>query len=178
MTKSSGSEEEDRKLLEETQLEVERGWSEGPIPIAELSEDAVISRRFPLVQGSRTRMIDDYSVSGVNDSCVIHNKLDLHVVDTFCALVRKYFAECGKSQVDSSLLGKTYDLKNACCQVPVNPQHYSFACVSVYSFKKGCAEVYRVKTMPFGATHSVYNFLRLAESFARSSSQRLVAPHH
>ena len=68
-------------------------------------------------------MIDDYSVSGVNDSCVIHNKLDLHVVDTFCALIRKYFAECGKGQVDSSLLGKTYGLKNSYRQVPVDPQH-------------------------------------------------------
>ena len=119
-------------------------------------------------------MIDDYSVSGVNDSCVIHNKLDLHVVDTFCALIRKYFAECGKGQVDSSLLGKTYDLKNAYRQVPVDPQHYCFAYVSVYNVKKGCAEVYRMKTMPFGATHSVYNFLRLAKSLHAPAAKGLL----
>ena len=119
-------------------------------------------------------MIDDYSVSGVNDSCVIHNKLDLHVVDTFCALIRKYFAECGKGQVDSSLLGKTYDLKNAYRQVPVDPQHYCFAYVSVYNFKKGCAEVYGMKTMPLGATHSVYNFLRLAKSLHALAAKGLL----
>ena len=53
MTKSAGSEEVDMKLLEETLLEVERGWSEGPILLTELGEDTVISRRFPLVQGSK-----------------------------------------------------------------------------------------------------------------------------
>ena len=34
-------------------------------------------------------MIDDFSISGVNDSCEIHSNIDLHNIDTFCALIKK-----------------------------------------------------------------------------------------
>ena len=106
MTKSSGSEETDRQLLEETRLEVEKGWAEGPIPFESVAAGSVISRRFPLIQGRKTRMIDDYSISGVNDSCVINNKLDLHIIDTFCALVRSFFLGCGAIGKDCSLVAR------------------------------------------------------------------------
>ena len=36
-------------------------------------------------------MIDDYSMSGVNDSCTLNSKLDLHVINTFVATVKTYF---------------------------------------------------------------------------------------
>ena len=113
MTKSSGSKETDRQLLDETRLEVEKGWAEGPIPLESLPAGSVISRRFPLVQGNKTRMIDDYSISGVNDSCVINNKLDLHAIDTLCAMVRNFFMGCGAMGKDCSLVAKIYDLKSA-----------------------------------------------------------------
>eukprot|EP00435_Cladocopium_sp_Y103_P074642 s107_g50.t1 len=88
---SSGSEETDMQMLEETELELERGWAEGPFELDSLEPGATISRRFPLVQSSKPRMIDDFSVSG-----------------------------------------------------------------------REKVEIYRMRTMPFGATHSVYCFLRLA----------------
>ena len=31
------------------------------------------------------RMIDDYSISGLNDSRIIRHKVDLHMIDTFAA---------------------------------------------------------------------------------------------
>ena len=40
-------------------------------------------------------MIDDFSISGVNDSCEVHNKIDLHMVQ--CLL----FLEAGKDVVRS-----------------------------------------------------------------------------
>ena len=43
MTKSSGSEETDRQLLEETRLEVEKGWAEGPIPFESVAAGSVTS---------------------------------------------------------------------------------------------------------------------------------------
>ena len=174
MTKSSRSKETDRQLLDETRLEVEKGWAEGPIPLESLPAGSVISRRFPLVQGNKTRMIDDYSISGVNDSCVINNKLDLHAIDTLCAMVRSFFMGCGAMGKDCSLVAKTYDLKSAYRQVPVNPAHYKYAFVSVYNCERDCAEVYMMKTMPFGATHSVYNFLRLAKALHAIAANGLV----
>ena len=49
LIKSSGSPEIDRQLLDETKLEVQRGWAEGPISGQEMAKGPVISRRFPLV---------------------------------------------------------------------------------------------------------------------------------
>ena len=69
MTKSSGSRTLDEAVLKD---EVARGWADGPWKLADLPAGSTISRRFPLMQGEKIRMIDDYSVSGVNDSCTIH----------------------------------------------------------------------------------------------------------
>jgi len=164
MTQSSGSSEVDKQLLDETKLEVQKGWAVGPFDLEELEEGAVISRRFPLSQGSKTRMIDDYSISGINDSCTVNNKLDLHMVDTFCAVVKHYFKECSASGSNMELLAKTFDLKSAYRQVPIRPDHYCFSYFSVYNCETERAEIYQLRTMPFGATHSVYCFLRLSRA--------------
>ena len=162
MTVSAGSEELDKQLLEETRDELKRGWAEGPFELHQLEAGATISRRFPLVQGSKTRMIDDFSISGVNDSCTTFNKVDLHVVDTFCSVVKKFFKCCKGLAVDSALLGKTYDLKSAYRQVPIRSDHLKYGYFSVFNCELGVAQIYRLRTLPFGAIHSVYSFLRLA----------------
>ena len=130
--------------------------------LEDLEKGSTISRRFPSVQSSKIRMIDEFSVSGVNDSCVSDNRVDLHLVDTFCAMVKCFFGQCEQGGIDSEIRAKTYDLTSAYRQVPVRPNYYRYAYVGVYNCRKGCAEIYRMRTMPFGATHSVFCFLRLA----------------
>lgn len=165
MAKSSGPEQTDLQLLEETLLELERGWAEGPFELDQLLEnEAIISRRFPLVQGAKVRMIDDFSISGVNDSCTVHNQVDLHMIDTFCAVVKHHFRTCAAAGCNMQLMAKTYDLKSAYRQVSIWPCHYKYAYFSIYNCKTGKAEIYRLRTMPFGATHSVYCFLRLSRT--------------
>ena len=92
MTKSSGSESMGMAVLLETKEDIQKGWADGPWRLDQLERGATMSRRFPLDQGDKVRMIDDYSVSGVNDSCTIHTKLDLHMVDTFVVVVKSYFS--------------------------------------------------------------------------------------
>ena len=162
VTVSAGSIELDKQLLEETREELSKGWAEGPFELHELEAGATGSRRFPLIQGSKTRMIDDFSISGVNDSCATFNKIDLHVVDTFSSVVRKFFHCCDESGRASELIGKTYDLKSAFRQVPIRGDHLKFGYFSVYNWELERAQIYRLKTLHFGATHSVYSFLRLA----------------
>ena len=70
LTKSSGDRLLDEQLLAATKEELSCGWAEGPFSLDSLEPGATISRRFPLVQGSKVRMIDDFSISGVNDSCI------------------------------------------------------------------------------------------------------------
>ena len=155
LTMSSGDRSLDERLLAETREELERGWAEGPFDPADLERGSTISRRFALVQGSKTRMIDDFSISGVNDSCVIHNKIDLHLIDTFVAAIKLYFSSCRAHSSDGSLLRKTYDLKSAYRQVPIRADPLKVAYFSIYNCEKHGVEVYRLKMLPFGATHSV-----------------------
>ena len=69
--------------------EVRKGWAIGPLP--EVPSGCVVSRRFPLIQRNKVRMIDDFSISGINDTASSQNKVDLHMVDTFAAVVREFF---------------------------------------------------------------------------------------
>ena len=124
MTRSSGDVEVDRQLLEETEEELKKGWAIGPFELDDLEPGAVISRRFPLQQSTKTRMIDDFSISGINDSTVRHH---LHTVDSFCALIREFFEASVRGGIDSRMVGKTYDLKSAYRQVPIRKDHLGFA---------------------------------------------------
>ena len=169
--KSSGDPAVDQQLLKETQEEVRLGWARGPFD--EVPEGCIISRRFPLVQGAKTRMIDDYSISGINDTAASSNKVDLHMVDTFAAVLREFFRRCNEVGQDSNLVAKTYDLKSAYRQVPIREDHLCFSFFSIYNCERQCAEVYQLLTLPFGATHSVYSFLRLSKSLYTLAARAL-----
>ena len=132
-----------------------------------------MSRRFALVQGAKTRMIEDFSISEINGSCEVSNKLDLNMIGSFCALVKQYFRERNGFQKSKSLVGKTYDLKSAYNHMPIRPAHYRFAYFRVCNHCKSCVEIYQLKMMPFGATHSVYCFLWLARMLYWIATQGL-----
>ena len=59
-TKSSGCEETDKSLWLKTLEERDKGWLVGPLEWDDLGPDTVVSRRFPLQQGTKIRPIDDY----------------------------------------------------------------------------------------------------------------------
>ena len=123
------------------------------------------------MQGEKIKMIDDYSISGVNDSGTISSKLHLHVIDTFVAAAKSYFEEldaCGK---DVSLQAKAYDLKSAYRQIPIRNDHLKYGYFCIFNCGKGAVEINRSRTLPFGATHSVYNFLRVVRMIHCISSR-------
>ena len=63
-------------------------------------------------------MIDDYSISGINETCTSHNKVDLHMIDTLAALVNQYFRCCAGKERDSALVAKTFRLEEC---IPPDP---------------------------------------------------------
>ena len=63
LTKSSGELQLDEKLLAETKEALECGWAVGPFLRSSLVQGSTISRRFALVQGAKTRKINDFSIS-------------------------------------------------------------------------------------------------------------------
>ena len=172
MTKSSGDLLVDKTVMDETLLEVEKGWADGPYDVSSIPPGAVISHRFPLCQQSKTRMIDDYTVSGINDTAAVHSKVDLHMVDTFCSVVKSLLS-LDDGVRPSHLLAKTYDLKSAYRQVPIRSEHLKYSFFSVFDPQLKQPLVYRLKTLPFGAVHSVYCFLRLAKAIHAIATRAL-----
>lgn len=162
LTASLGDEELDEAVVAETQEEVNRGWAHGPWELDQLEWGATISRRFAIRQSEKIRMMEDYSVSGINDSATVNAKLDLHAIDTFVAVVKQYFESTSTCDQDSSLMAKTYDLKSACRQIPIRSDRLKFAYFCVYNRRVNRVQIFRSRTLPFGSTHSVYSFLRLA----------------
>ena len=156
--KSSGDHQLDLKVLEETILELEKGCAAGPIPFISLEKGAVISRRFPLVQGAKTRKIDDFSVSGVNDSALLITGSSCTLLMLFVGMVRSYFEQCEQRSLSSDLVCKTYDLKSAYRQVPIRCGHLRYGFFLIFNAERQSAEIHQLRTLPFGETHSVYSF--------------------
>lgn len=104
------------------------------------------------------------SASGVNDSCSTFNKIDLHVLDTFSSVLRRYFQCCSNGRQSGELEGKTYDLKSADRQAPIKSEHLNFSCFSVYIWRLVMPRSIDGRRCPFGAihSHSLYRFLRLS----------------
>ena len=133
--KTSGDRDVDEQILAETKEEVKLGWARGPFD--SVPDGCVVSRRFGLVQGSKTRMIDDCSISGINDTASASNKVDLKMVDTFAAVMRQFFQQCEEAGLASELMAKTYDLKSAYRQVPIREDHLQFSYFSIFNVEKG-----------------------------------------
>ena len=73
-----------------------------------------------------------------------------------------YFEQMTAGGKDASLQAKTYDLKSAYRQIPIRSDHLKYGYFCKINGEKGVVEIYRSRTLPFGAAHIVYNFLRLA----------------
>ena len=71
-----------------------------------------VAKRFPLLQGEKLRLIDDFSAAGVNQTVGLAERLRVESVDELAAssvmlLNRKQEAD------DLILVGRTFDLKSA-----------------------------------------------------------------
>ena len=75
--RSSGDDEIDLEVYNKTMDELQCGWLEGPLDVAQLAPHAIINRRFGIKQTSgetvKVRLIDDFSASGVNST--VHGEL-------------------------------------------------------------------------------------------------------
>ena len=157
---SSGDKEIDELVYSKTMEEVEFGWAAGPLNPSELPSDAVISRRFGLRQPGKIRLIDDLSASGINQTVQTSESPKPHSADFIAAMLLAVM-KVGKC---SKLMGRSYDLKSAYKQLAIASGSLSFAYVAVYNPAKARPEVFQLLAAPFGATRSVFSFLRLSNA--------------
>ncbi|CAE7203434.1 unnamed protein product [Symbiodinium sp. CCMP2592] len=157
---SQGS-EIDAIVKQKTAEEVQKGWLVGPFEIEDLPEHAIISKRFGLPQASgKTRLIDDFSISHVNESVGAGESPKPHTADVLCAMT----LQAMRAFPGRKFVGRAYDLQAAYRQVPVHPSSSWASYVAYYDCDEKRPRIYRCRALPFGATKSVYGFLRISHA--------------
>ena len=106
------------------------------------------------------RLIDDLSGSSVNSTVQTAESPKPQNVDYIGATLLQ-FLQLQNNQV---IVGRTYDLKSAYKQLAVAPSSLEFAYVVVFNPHSRKPEVFQLLAAPFGATRSVYSFLRIIHS--------------
>ena len=148
----------DQKVWEETLQEVDRGW----IREAPNLDFEFVAKRFGLAQKSKVRMIDDFSICGVNGTVGLTEKLRVQSVDELASYLALIMNNEGFSST-LQVVGRTYDLKAAYKQFGVDKFHSDHCRVGV-KCPGGGVKKFSVNALPFGATGSVASFLRIAAS--------------
>ena len=152
----------DQVAWEETQKEVQRGWLS---PFAgSLTEQHFVAKRFPLLQTSKVRLVDDFSICGVNSTYGMKERLRVQSVDELAACLAIYM-EHAQSESRLSLVGRTFDLKSAYKQFGVDANHADRLKVAVKG-PEGKPCLFNVLALPFGAVGSVASFLRISAAIA------------
>ncbi|CAJ1410085.1 unnamed protein product [Effrenium voratum] len=108
----------DRATWEETCKEVEKGWIFEDV--APNLHGVLLAKRFGLQQKEKVRVIDDYTVGGLNKTCGLKEKLRVQAVDEMAAMIAYSLDTC-EASAHPRVLGRTYDLEAAYKQYAVHP---------------------------------------------------------
>ena len=117
--------EVDEKVLEETVQELDRGWISEWQP----QPGEFVAKRFGLAQKDKVRMIDDFTICGVNGALGLREKLRVQSVDELSAYLALVMNNKGFSS-KLNIVGRTYDLKSASKQFGVDVSFQSLSCRS------------------------------------------------
>ena len=170
--------------------ERDRGWLQGPFTLDQVEAMArgsewIATRRFPLEQKDKVRMIDDCLASGLNSAFSSSNKLQLMDVDVLVSLVMCALKAVGKTEGDRlhlstgeivtlrvsplwggnlKLVGRTLDLEAAYKQAAPKPDQLWARFIAVFNPSLGQPSFFSTSALMFGSTASVYAFNRLSRS--------------
>ena len=173
----------DRAVYNETIAEIARGWLVGPIEVQDLDSEFPLwlpARRFGLQQGSKIRVIDDYSECGQNSAVSAEETIDPSDLDAVAVSARLHMlafaatappegigTASGKSipfsrhpsySTDHTLVGRLWDLSHAYRQLARAPSHASISIVCVFNPDSGLPELFKQTALAFGASSSVLSF--------------------
>ena len=128
--RSSGDKEIDELVWKKTQEEVELGWASGPIDIANLPADAIVSRRFGLRQPGKIRLIDDLSASNVNQTVQCAESPKPQSIDFVAALLLTILKSSGGAKIQGRSFDLSFLLRSRYSFI-FKEQCHSFTCGSV-----------------------------------------------
>ena len=191
--RSSGDEEIDTAVWQETLIEIEKGWLSKPMSEQQIEADVgnlfTVARRFGIKQGGKVRAIDDYSEHGTNATVTTSERIDLLGTDELFLLAKHVAASIredgtvlmklssgetltgkippGKSPSEArKWLGKTFDLKAAYRQLATAEKdgNRRFCVVGVFCPTDKRTHLFLQYGTPFGSVASVYYFNRAARA--------------
>jgi hypothetical protein len=163
----------DQVAWEETLQEVANGWlAEEPAPDL---DHHFVAKRFPIQQKEKTRLIDDFSICGVNSAFGMAEKLRVDAIDEIVAGISVLLDSNDFETKCKGLLGRTFDLKSAYKQFGVDKEHAERLRIAVKRPGGGVA-FFKVLALPFGATGSVAAFLRISSAIAYVGTKGLEIP--
>lgn len=115
-----------------------------------------LSRRFGVVQGEKTRCVDDFSRSHVNSCVQVTEAPKPHTIDVLASLVMQSMATAANSK---PWCVRTLDLKDAYRQCAVATSFFRFSHIAVREPRTGDPKVFKMLALPFGSIKSVHSFL-------------------
>ena len=178
-----------KELYELTESEaLDKGWLSGPYTALEMDERFsgrwLPVRRFAVIQKEKLTPIDDLKENRVNETFSSTERASLYALDhlvwvsiflarlytvggefnfeledgtQFSGFVHKDWIEAG---VDLKVTAM--DLKSAYKQLPLSPLDSDKAVISLWSEEHQDVRCFECATLPFGASASVHNFLRVS----------------
>jgi hypothetical protein len=201
--KPSGDPDMDDLVWQATMAEVQAGWAVGPFSQAQLDEALgpfwIPAPRFGLRQGSKTRMIDDFSIMGHNSTLSSTERIRLGGIDEIVAMIKTVAASSSpdgsvhvRAGADcslegavheswlgggaSTLHGTTVDLKAAYKQVVRRRADEHFAVVAVWDPVHQKIAYFKAISLPFGSTGSVTGFNRCAVALRKILVKHFLIP--
>ena len=159
--RSSGDNALDVEVLDITMEERKKNWLRGPLQRSELPKDAVISRRFGIRQGPKTRAIDDLSQSLINATVQSCESPKPHTADFIAAMCRGAMLCCDSR---TPWEGRSFDLKSAYRQLALAEASLSKAYIAVFNPSTKRPDIFQMVALPFGAVQSVHSFLRCSHA--------------
>ena len=150
--------EHDQFVWDETMTEVDRGW----LAPSSMEGECFVAKRFPVPQKDKVRLVDDFTICGVNGAYGLREKLRVQAVDELCAYLA-FRLDQFPSGCLPKLTGRTYDLKSAYKQFGVDKWHAERLKIAVKR-PGGGVGIFAALALPFGASGSVSSFLRVAAS--------------
>ena len=187
--RSSGRPELDAQVWKQTLEECDAGWMHGPYTESQINEmvgskDWLATRRFPLEQRDKVRLIDDALASGLNSAYGTSNKLTLFDIDTLAAMIVQVakalqqrsgqvksfegtafnLEVSGFWQQPFRVLGRTLDLQSAYKQVGPCMEDVWNRVIMVFDPTNDCPKYFISSALMFGSTAAVYAFNRISRS--------------
>ena len=163
--------ETNAELVQITLTELEKEWITEEVEITTLGEGAILSPRFLIHQGEKSRAIDDLTFSHINSTIGCSERILLQGVDELASMAKQLM----KSGL-TDLVGRTYDLESAYRQLPIHPSDREKAIIVIFDSTLGRTRAFQMASMPFGAVASVYAFLRTAAAINHLGCSLLGVP--